>query len=89
MALILYTQKDIEDMNVNNISEEFRNYFDGLSDDEKKSIVELRPELALVLEYSYTQHNINTELKNKDNNQKETVFLQNNIKKQATLKKIN
>ena len=70
-------------MDVNNISEEFRNYFDGLSDDEKKSIIELRPELALVLEYSYAQHNINTELKNKDNNQKETVVLQNNIKKQS------
>ena len=83
MALILYTQKDIKDMDVNNISEEFRNYFDGLSDDEKKSIIELRPELALVLEYSYAQHNINTELKNKDNNQKETVVLQNNIKKQS------
>ena len=52
MALILYTQKDIKDMDVNYISEEFRNYFDGLSDDEMKSIIELRPELALVLEYS-------------------------------------
>lgn len=48
MALIFYTQKDIAKMDVNNLPEEFVNYFDGLSEDGKKRIIEARPELASV-----------------------------------------
>jgi len=49
MALVFYTQRDIANMDVNNIPEEFINYFDGLSEEGKKRIIEARPDLAVVL----------------------------------------
>lgn len=49
MALVFYTQRDIVNMDVNNIPEEFVNYFDGLSEEGKKRIIDARPDLATVL----------------------------------------
>jgi len=49
MALVFYTQRDIANMDIDNIPEEFINYFDGLSKEGKKRIIETRPDLAVVL----------------------------------------
>ena len=49
MALVFYTQRDIANIDANNISEEFVNYFDGLSEEGKKRIIDARPDLAAVL----------------------------------------
>ena len=49
MALVFYTQRDIANMDRDNIPEEFINYFDGLSEEGKKRIIEARPDLAAAL----------------------------------------
>ncbi len=49
MALVFYTQRDIANIDANNIPEEFVNYFDGLSEEGKKRIIDARPDLASVL----------------------------------------
>lgn len=49
MALVFYTQRDIANMDADKITEEFVNYFDGLSDNGKKRIIDARPDLAFAL----------------------------------------
>ena len=51
MALNLFTQKDIERIDINDIPEEFINYFDDLNFIEKQRISELRPDLIKALGY--------------------------------------
>ena len=51
MALNLFTQKDIERIDINDIPDEFINYFDDLNSIEKQRISELRPELVKALGY--------------------------------------
>ncbi len=51
MALNLFTQKDIERIDFNDIPEEFINYFDDLNSIEKQRISELRPDLVKALGY--------------------------------------
>ena len=51
MALNLFTQKDIERIDINEIPEEFINYFDDLNNIEKQRISDLRPDLARALGY--------------------------------------
>ncbi|MGN1198884.1 MAG: hypothetical protein ACI4TA_14960 [Acetatifactor sp.] len=51
MALNLFTQKDIERIDINDIPEEFINYFDGLNIIEKQRISDLRPDLIKALGY--------------------------------------
>lgn len=52
MALSFFTQRDIDSFDVNNIPEEFINYFNGLSDERKAGIISSRPDLATTLGYS-------------------------------------
>ncbi len=55
MALNFFTQRDIDSMDVNDIPEEFINYFDGLPDARKAAIIESRPDLADALGYTTNQ----------------------------------
>ncbi|SDZ76616.1 hypothetical protein SAMN02910384_00015 [Pseudobutyrivibrio sp. ACV-2] len=52
MALSFFTQRDIDNFDLNNIPEEFVNYFNGLSDERKSGIISSRPELGPALGYS-------------------------------------
>ena len=46
MALKFYKQRDIEEMDVSNIPDEFKRYFESLSYERKKEIYESRPDLC-------------------------------------------
>ena len=52
MAFSFFKQRDIDAMDENDIPEEFINYFDSLSDDRKREIIQSRPDLARGLGYS-------------------------------------
>ena len=60
MALNLFTQKDIERIDINEIPEEFINYFDDLNNNEKQRISELRPDLAAALGYKEASSQISS-----------------------------
>ena len=60
MALNLFTQKDIERIDINEIPEEFINYFDDLNNIEKQRISDLRPDLAAALGYKETSSQISS-----------------------------
>lgn len=49
MALSFFKQKDIDEMDINNIPEEFVNYFETLDDMAKLALLEKRPDIAKVL----------------------------------------
>ena len=51
MALKFYRQRDIDEMDVSNIPDDFKSYFDTLSDERKKEIYDARPELCEKLGY--------------------------------------
>lgn len=54
VALITFTQKEIKNIDVNEIPEEFVNYFDGLNNTEKQRICDLRPDLVAAMGYLET-----------------------------------
>ena len=49
MALNFFTQRDIDNFDVNDVPEEFINYFEGLPDERKEAILASRPDLSAVL----------------------------------------
>ena len=49
MALVFFKQSDIEAMDINDIPEEFVNYFESLDDDGKAALIGDRKDLAEVL----------------------------------------
>ena len=49
MALNFFTQRDIENFDVNDVPEEFINYFEGLTYERKEAILASRPDLSAVL----------------------------------------
>lgn len=87
MALIFYTQRDIANLDANNIPEEFINYFDGLSEDGKKRILEVRPDLATVLGNGFIGIENNNESDMEDVPQKdmEEIFDEENADEDAAL----
>lgn len=52
MGLVFFTQRDIDNFDVNNIPEEFINYFNGLSKDRQEEIILSRPDLSAALNYA-------------------------------------
>ena len=65
MALNLFTQKDIERIDINDIPEEFINYFDDLNSIEKQRISELRPDLVKALGYKQEEPHVIEESEDK------------------------
>ncbi|WP_031557821.1 UvrD-helicase domain-containing protein [Lachnospira multipara] len=51
MGLFFFTQRDIDNFEVNNIPEEFINYFNGLSKERQEEIILSRPDLSAALNY--------------------------------------
>lgn len=54
MALNYYTQRDVSIMTADTVSEDFIEYFNGLSDERKAQIVESNPSIAATLNYSFS-----------------------------------
>ncbi|WP_027430179.1 helicase domain-containing protein [Lachnospira multipara] len=52
MGLVFFTQRDIDNFEVNNIPEEFINYFNGLSKERQEEIILSRPDLSAALNYA-------------------------------------
>lgn len=76
MALYLFTQKEIERIDINEIPEEFINYFDGLNNTEKQRISELRPDLTAKLGYEeVTMHTV-YDFQDDDDEEKKIVSAQ-------------
>ena len=46
MALNFFKQRDIDEMDINNIPEDFINYLDSLDDEDKIVMLESRPDIA-------------------------------------------
>lgn len=51
MALKFFKQRDIDEMDINNIPERFVNYFETLDDEGKRALVSSRPDIAKALGY--------------------------------------
>ena len=49
MALNFFTQRDIDNFDVNDVPEEFINYFEGLPDERREAILASRPDLSTIL----------------------------------------
>ena len=73
MALNLFTQKDIERIDINEIPEEFINYFDDLNNIEKQRISNLRPDLAKALGYREVTSQIIPALAEDNNDEAEII----------------
>lgn len=56
MALNFFTQRDIDNFDVNDVPEEFINYFEGLPDERKEAILASRPDLTAVLLHGQTEN---------------------------------
>lgn len=56
MTLKFYTQRDINKLTADTVSEDFIEYFNGLTDERKKQIVESNPSIATTLNYSITSN---------------------------------
>jgi DNA helicase IV len=73
VALNLFTQKDIERIDINEIPEEFINYFDDLNNNEKQRISELRPDLAAALGYKEASTQLVTDYQ-EDNDEEDEII---------------
>lgn len=73
MALYLFTQKYIERIDINEIPEEFINYFDDLNNNEKQRISELRPDLAAALGYKEASTQLVTDYQ-EDNDEEDEII---------------
>lgn len=73
MALNLFTQKYIERIDINEIPEEFINYFDDLNNNEKQRISELRPDLAAALGYKEASTQLVTDYQ-EDNDEEDEII---------------
>ena len=56
MALVFYRQRDIEQMDADNIPEEFVNYFETLDDDRKAALLGNRRDLAMALGFAFPEN---------------------------------
>lgn len=74
MALNFFKQSDIDNMDANNIPEEFINYFKSASEERKQQIIARRPDLATGLGYGVVNE-VATEI------EKNPVNSENNIEK--------
>lgn len=66
MALLFFTQRDIDSMSVDDIPEEFVNYFNGLSEERKKEIISSRPDLAVALKYGLVEEQYSEDIVEED-----------------------
>lgn len=60
MALNFFKQRDIDEMDINDIPEEFINYLDTLDEAGKKGLLASRPDIAEVLGVSIEDSNQDT-----------------------------
>lgn len=77
MALNFFTQKDIAHIDINNIPEEFINYFEDLNNIEKERIIEFRPDLVEALGYKKEETQLVSDYN--ENDEKE-IILDNDVK---------
>jgi len=61
MALSFFKKRDIDEMDINDIPEEFINYFESLDDEGKSALIGQRRDLADALGFSLEKHGANQE----------------------------
>ena len=75
MALIFYRQRDIDEMDVNNIPESFINYFETLDHEARFNLVGSRPDLAAALGI-ILDDNLDKEIQNVQDEEVDELFIQ-------------